>query len=90
MFGVPNEPMTVSPNVFVQECERARAEDHLVVAVDRVPREDRRGDGRVVIRQEGGDGLAVDLDREIVVAGPGRDVMVTVQRSQGLRGDDIF
>ena len=77
-------------NVFVQERKRAGTQDDLVVVIDRMSGEDRWSDGRVVVTQEDGDGLAVDLNREIVVPGPGRNVRVAVEGGEGLWGDDIF
>ena len=38
----------------------------------------------------GRNGLTVDLDGEIVVSGPGRDVRVVVERGEGLWGDHIL
>ena len=77
-------------DTLVQECQRAGTQDDLVVRIDPMSGKDRRSNGRVVVAQEGGDGLAVDLNREVVVARPGRNVMVPAQDGESLRGHDIF
>src|ERR1039458_7294925 len=76
-------------NVFVQKRKRAGTQHDLVVAVDRISGKHRWSNGRVVVTQEDRDGLAVDLNREIVVPRPCCNVSVAVELGESSRGDDV-
>ena len=65
--------------LFVEGLNVRRAQDDLVVRLDRVTVEDERRQGSVGRGQEDGDGQAVDLDVGERVSGPCGDVGVTTE-----------
>jgi len=73
----------------VQGDERRRAEDDLVVRLDRMAREDGRAESGVRAAPEHRDGLAVDQRVSEVVSGPCGDVRIVVEKVADNRRDVV-
>jgi hypothetical protein len=76
-------------NVFVEERERDGSQHDLVMAIHGMSGQDRRSDSSIIVAQEDGDRLVVDLHGEIVVAGPSSYVRIVAQSGQGLWWDHV-
>ena len=76
-------------DVLVEHGQRGRANDYLVVVVQAMPGQDRRGHLGARVPEDHRDRLAVDLDNVVIHPCPGGDIGVMAEKPQSLRGDVV-